>query len=558
MSDPVTAATTEAELARHIQAGDGPSHAAAQEIAHRHRAAVLSYARLCCAQDESAQELADEAIARTLAAVRAGTGPSRGWRPFLLSEARRTATGWADTARRAELTADFVAWLNALPRTATVRSAAQASTLLQAFLSLPSSRQADLWHYLEEPPAGGAPPRRQAAAGTPDTLTRQSLHDAYLQAYLPRAPRRSCRHLLGALGKAVRRGTTQEARELDRHLARCARCRHAHADLIAIHTWQRPVLLRALLLWTGEVDAVPTVPTPSALSRARARRPRGGERPVDARRLLASTLVVGAGALVTLVAAGVIVEAVDAAGTHAPLAGSILIPAPLTSSTTISGTPASPLPDTATPSASVSPSPSASPAPSASPSASSAPPAPSPSPSATSAPPSPSSSPSSSPSPSPTPSSSTGTVGFRLVNSSSGLCVGITDDAVVTVQLQQCTGDGSQGWQRLAVDQDTFQLRNTGTGQCLDGTTDGGDTVTVTLQPCRSDPGRTEQLWRFASDATPGSFRLWFLPSVPASAYSAHVLGPQDWTPSDLPKIGSPMIQLPDYYNSDSFVFTTG
>ncbi|MFF7633154.1 RICIN domain-containing protein [Kitasatospora sp. NPDC008050] len=557
MSDPVTAATTDAELARRIRAGDGPGHPAAEEVARRHRAAVVAYARLCCAQDESARELADEAIARTLAAVRAGTGPSRAWRPCLLTEARRTATAWADTPRRAELTAEFTAWLDALPRTATgrARTAAQAaaaaesaSTLLQAFLSLPPSRQADLWPYLEEPPTAGTPPERPAAAGTPDTLTRQSLHDAYLQAYLPRTPRRSCRHLLGALGKAVRRGATQEARELDRHFARCARCRQAHADLTAIHAWERPVLLRALLLWTGEADAVPAAPAPSVLSRAR--RPHGGERLVDRRRLLVFTVVVGAGGLAALVVAGVIVEAVDAAGTHAPLAGSILIPASLTSSPTIGGIPATP---TASPTAWVTVGPSPSPTPSAS-----AGPSPSPSPSATSAAPSPSPAPSPPPSPSPSPSPSTGTAGFRLVNSSSGLCVGITGDGFLAVQLQQCTGDGSQVWQRLMVDQDAFQLRNTGTGQCLDGTADGGDTVTVTLQPCRSDPGRTEQLWRFTSDAAPGSFRLWFLPTVPASAYSAHLLGPQNWAPSDLPRIGSPLVQLPDYYNSDSFDFTMG
>ncbi|WP_329576459.1 RICIN domain-containing protein [Kitasatospora sp. NBC_01250] len=554
MPDPVTAATTDAELARRIRAGDGPGHPAADELARRHRPAVVAYARLCCAQDESAQELADEAIARTLAAVRTRTGPGRGWRPWLLTEVRRTATIWADTARRAELSAEFTTWLDALPRPATGRgwsavrasvAAESASTLLQAFLSLPPSRQSDLWHHLEQPSADGTLLEPPTPPAIPDTVTRQSLHDAYLQAYLPRAPRRSCRHLLSALGRTVRRGPTQEARELDRHLARCAACRHAHADLTAIHAWERPVLRRALLLWTGEAAAPPAAPAPSVFSRAR--RPHGGEPRLDGRRLLVFTVVVGAGGLAALVVAGVIVTAVDAAGTHAPLAGSILIPASLTPSPTPGGGSASPPPATATPSPQVSAPVSASASPSVSLS-------PSPSPSAASAAPSPSASPSPSPSPSP----SADAVGFRLVNSSSGLCVGLTGDGLLAVQLQQCTGDASQSWQQLTADQGTFQLRNTGTGQCLDGTTDGGDTVTVTLQACRSDPGRSEQLWRFTSDAAPGSFRLWFLPAVPASAYPAHLLGPQNWAPGDLPRIGSPLVQLPDYYHSASFDFTMG
>ncbi|WP_280669997.1 MULTISPECIES: RICIN domain-containing protein [unclassified Kitasatospora] len=157
--------------------------------------------------------------------------------------------------------------------------------------------------------------------------------------------------------------------------------------------------------------------------------------------------------------------------------------------------------------------------------------------------------------PAPSPS---GPVGLRLINLSTGLCVGIADPTSFALLLQPCTADGSQGWERLPAGQDTYQLRNTGTGTCLDGTTGGGNVVTVLLQSCRSGPDRAAQLWRFAPGSGPGTFRLWLLPPVPSSDYSAHLLGPQDWPPSDPPHAGSVIVQLPNYYNSDSFLFTMG
>ncbi|MFH9349781.1 RICIN domain-containing protein [Kitasatospora sp. NPDC017646] len=152
--------------------------------------------------------------------------------------------------------------------------------------------------------------------------------------------------------------------------------------------------------------------------------------------------------------------------------------------------------------------------------------------------------------------------GLPLVNHGSGLCIGLTTSTRAAgpfqLQLQQCNGQATQHWQRLPAGEDTYQLRNTATGTCLDGTTAGGNSVTVTLQTCRSDTGRAEQLWRFAPDAQEDTFRLVFVPRVPSSDYSAHLLGPQEWSKADPPHPGSLLVHLPDYYDSDSFVFTMG
>ncbi|MFE5586212.1 RICIN domain-containing protein [Kitasatospora sp. NPDC056531] len=148
--------------------------------------------------------------------------------------------------------------------------------------------------------------------------------------------------------------------------------------------------------------------------------------------------------------------------------------------------------------------------------------------------------------------------GLPLVNHGSELCIGLTTAAQTAgpLQLQPCNGQATQRWQRLPAGQDTYQLRNTGTGTCLDGTTAGGNSVTVTLTACRSDTA--EQLWRFAPDAQAAAFRLLFVPPVPSSDYPAHLLGPQDWTKANPPHPGSVLMHLPNYYNSDSFLFTMG
>ncbi|MEU9041392.1 MULTISPECIES: RICIN domain-containing protein [unclassified Kitasatospora] len=560
MSDSVTEVAADAELARLIRGGHERAQSAAADVAHRHRDAVVTYAGLLCGERRAVGKLADESFGRTLEAVRSGAGPTENWRPYLLAEVRSAAAGWADTGRRAALSAGFVAWLDALPQPepaapsarAAVTAAESDSFLLRAFRSLPESRQAELWHCLEE--STGRPPTPRPE---PDAPARQLLYDAYLQMYAARVPHRPCRHLVAVLGDFVRHGTG-DTRNLDRHLSRCESCSRAGGELTAIDLWQRPVLLQGLLLWAGEPSstALPViaassrqasaaVPRPARLTRARPPH-RGGRRP-GGRRALACRGAVAAGAMAALAIAGVVlIETMDAAGTHPPLAGTALLPvsaasASLTSPVDVSGAPpVAPSPRTWTVSASATPSPSPSAPPSTAVRTPSASAVPSPSPSAVAAPP-----------------STDKPIGLPLVNRSTGLCVGLTDrSGDGPLQLQQCTGRASQRWERLAVSQNAYQLRNADTGTCLDGTTSGGNDVVVALRSCRSDAARAQQLWRFVPDTEPGTFRLWFVPPVPSSDYSCHLLGPQNWPEADPPRPGSPLVQLPDYYHSESFLFT--
>ncbi|MFJ2825618.1 RICIN domain-containing protein [Streptomyces toxytricini] len=158
------------------------------------------------------------------------------------------------------------------------------------------------------------------------------------------------------------------------------------------------------------------------------------------------------------------------------------------------------------------------------------------------------------------PSPNPAATGLPLVHAGSGLCVGFAGTGSEgPLQLQPCTGDASQRWQRLPAGQDTYQFRNAGAGTCLDGTAAGGNTVDVTLCPCRSGRGRASQLWKPEPAGRSEAFRLWFVPPVPKSDdYADHLLGPQNWPKADPPRRGSALVQLPNYYNSANFVFTLG
>ncbi|MFI9363381.1 RICIN domain-containing protein [Kitasatospora sp. NPDC053057] len=579
-----TATIPEADSADRIPGRPQPDEPTITQPARHHREAVSAYARTCCADSRAAQELANDAWQR---AAKAGgsTGDPAPGRLRLLAEVTRTAAEWADTGRGPELSPAFTAWLTRLPRPddadapegagsadasassggadASARAALAAaeadSLILAAFESLPAARQEDLWRHLDDT-TGSPAPHTDSPAG-------RRLQDACLQAYASRAPQRSCRHLAARLGDHVRHAGGGEAGELDRHLAGCASCRSLRADLDAIRTWQRPALLRALVLWEAAPSPSPS-PSPSAAALAPEQQPpdqpsgseSDGAAPVahdrsrrlrrpartdgrTGRRLLIPLASATAGALAALAIAGLLLSTVEGAGEH-PLP----VDAP-TLSATVRTLPAqgfdgespeigSAAMATASPTASPSAAaPTGTPAPAAQPAA------------ATSV----------DTSPSPTPPIA---AGLPLVNHSSGLCIGLATSTQaagpVQLQLQQCNGQAAQHWQRLPAGQDSYQLRNTATGTCLDGTTAGGNNVTVTLQTCRSDAGRAEQLWRFAPDAQEGTFRLMFVPRVPASDYSAHLLGPQDWPKADPPRPGSLLVHLPDYYNSDSFVFTMG
>ncbi|MGW4892272.1 RICIN domain-containing protein [Kitasatospora sp. NPDC004240] len=430
-----------------------PRRSAARTLATRHRGALLGYTRQLCQDDRTARTLADEVFAETN------------------------------------------------------------SPTLQAFRRLPEDAQAELWRYLEETtrPAG----HPYATAVPPVRLVR-GFHDAYLQLYALHTPRRDCRQLVARLGDAVRRAHGDD-HALEHHLTRCPDCAHARVDLVAIHTWQRPVLLTALLLWTGTPGPATPPPLPVHVPRA-ARQPAPPARAGHRRRPSERTLMIG------LIVLGLAVLTVAAAARPMPSPGpppaSLPSPPPLR--------PTDPTPPTTADTADT-----------ADTGATGA--------TATAA--TESRPPTRSATFAPSPTRRPG--GPRLVNLRTGLCVAPGDGD--SVHLETCTAAESQYWQFLDADGDGLhQIRNAADGRCLDGTTTGGNTVTVTLQACH--PGRREQLWKPVPDRNPAALRLHFAPRATSSDYADHLLGPADIWPGPA-KAGSPLVHQPNYYNKEDFLF---
>ncbi|MFD9477648.1 sigma-70 family RNA polymerase sigma factor [Streptomyces nojiriensis] len=518
-------------LRGHISEPDAAVSDVMDEVFARHHPSVLAYARTCCRDVSTAQDLAAEAFARTYRAITWGAGPEYAWRPYLLTCVRRLAATWARDSARTRLSDDFEEWAAQLSdgqdTEDAVFTAEEGSLVLRAYRSLPERWQAVLWHsVVEHEPAAETAARLGISAGGIGSLVaraREGLREAYLRAHLDQTASDECKHYGGQIAARLRRPGKRLTRDLGRHLQGCDDCARAERDLRDVNGRLGVLLLGGILLWN-----------PASFLSAL-----GGGGAQLASATLNGTQLAGAklGPVKWAAAAAV-------AGTAATVV--VLLPAdaesdrsgqaaaPARTSAALAG----PLPETAPvvaigpaafATAPTTPLPSASASVSASASASAVPPSASP---------------------------STDRTGAALVNVASGLCVGLGGDGSAgPLQLEKCTGKASQGWEQLPAHQNTYQLRNADTGTCLDGTTGGGNLVAVTLRPCRTGADRATQLWRFEPDARRGAFRVWFVPRVPHTDYSDHLLGPRNWPKADPPRPGSEMVHLPNYYNSVNLLF---
>ncbi len=432
--------------------------------------------------------------------------------------------------------------------------AADDPLLLRAFRSLDPADQAVLCPQLAVTSEDVAPASEPGTRGRGSISARRQLSDAYLRFYAAEAPSRTCRHLAAVLDDAVRGGVSHRSPELDLHADACSSCALVRAELTAVHGATASALVEVLLssasaaaatvrAESGDEDhPVPREQTPCAAA------PAGPSfTPGVASRLRAlvtaspSRAAAVAGATVTALGAAVVAFSGASGDTGSPLAR-----------TTVAA-PGSALP-TAEPSAVASASPSrtagAASGPPATPHAPTAP-AKTTAPVAAAA--------ASVTSPGHTPPRPP--AGFQLVNRSTGLCVAVQSPADgAMLRLDVCdAGAARQRWETVAAGYGAHQLRNVGTHKCLDGTDGGGNVVRVVQSDCHNSYSaqRTIQLWITKPQSDEGAFRLHFAPTVHGSDYSSHLLGPEDWWRENPPRQGSYLARLPNYYNSESFVFTT-
>ncbi|WP_030906180.1 sigma-70 family RNA polymerase sigma factor [Streptomyces sp. NRRL F-5126] len=257
----------DSDLVQRMREGDDSAY---EELFRRHSVAVRRYARTCCRDADTADDLTAEVFARTLQAVRGGAGPEQAVRAYLLTTVRRAAAAWAKTAKREHLVEDFAVFAAQAAASSTVSDddtlelgadvramhEAEQSLAMQAFRSLPERWQAVLWHTTieEEPPSQVAPLFGLSANATAVLAgrAREGLKQAYLQAHVSSALTAGgdCARYADRLGAYARGGLRMRAeRGLRKHLEECAKCRMAAGELASVNAQIPAVVPVAVIGW---------------------------------------------------------------------------------------------------------------------------------------------------------------------------------------------------------------------------------------------------------------------------------------------------------------------
>ncbi|THA30439.1 sigma-70 family RNA polymerase sigma factor [Streptomyces sp. A1547] len=265
---------SDGELVARMRGGDDGAY---EELFLRHADSVRRYARTCCRDGHTAEDLTAEVFARTLQAVRGGAGPDQSVRAYLLTTVRRVAAAWAKTSRREHLVEDFAVFAeqaasgaevggglaglsgdDTLELGAEVRAMREAeqSLAMQAFRSLPERWQAVLWHTTVEDasPSAIAPLFGLSANATAvlASRAREGLKQAYLQAHVSSALSAGgdCARYADRLGAYARGGLRMRAeRGLRGHLEECAKCRLAAGELKDVNAGIPALLPVAVIGW---------------------------------------------------------------------------------------------------------------------------------------------------------------------------------------------------------------------------------------------------------------------------------------------------------------------
>jgi RNA polymerase sigma factor (sigma-70 family) len=266
---PVDLPPPDAGLIERMRAGDDTAY---EELYRRHAEAVRRYARTCCRDSHTADDLTAEVFARMLQAVRGGSGPEHAVRAYLLTTVRRVAANWTRTARREQLVDDFAVFAaqavrgsevsddDTLDLGADVRAMheAEQSMAMRAFRSLPERWQAVLWHteVEDESPSEVATLFGLDANGTRvlASRAREGLRQAYLQAHVSTTLTmdEECARYADRLGAYARGGLrTRAERGLRKHLAECARCRLAAGQIKEVAGGIPAVVPVAVIGWFG-------------------------------------------------------------------------------------------------------------------------------------------------------------------------------------------------------------------------------------------------------------------------------------------------------------------
>ncbi|MFJ8027404.1 sigma-70 family RNA polymerase sigma factor [Streptomyces sp. NPDC096311] len=269
LPSPIEPPPSDADLIGRMRAGDDTAY---EELYRRHAEAVRRYARTCCRDAHTADDLTAEVFARMLQAVRRGHGPEHAVRAYLLTTVRRVAASWTKSAKREQLVEDFAVFAAQSSRTSEVSDdetldlgadvramhEAEQSMAMQAFRSLPERWQAVLWHteVEDESPSEVATLFGLDANGTRvlASRAREGLKQAYLQAHVSATliMDEECARYADRLGAYARGGLrTRAERGLRKHLEECAKCRLAAGQIKEVASGIPAVVPVAVIGWFG-------------------------------------------------------------------------------------------------------------------------------------------------------------------------------------------------------------------------------------------------------------------------------------------------------------------
>ncbi|MFF1600503.1 sigma-70 family RNA polymerase sigma factor [Streptomyces mirabilis] len=269
LAPPIELPPSDADLIGRMRAADDTAY---EELYRRHAEAVRRYARTCCRDAHTADDLTAEVFARMLQAVRRGHGPEHAVRAYLLTTVRRVAASWTKSAKREQLVDDFAVFAARSSRTSEVSDdetldlgadvramhEAEQSMAMQAFRSLPERWQAVLWHteVEDESPSEVATLFGLDANGTRvlASRAREGLKQAYLQAHVSATliMDEECARYADRLGAYARGGLrTRAERGLRKHLEECAKCRLAAGQIKEVASGIPAVVPVAVIGWFG-------------------------------------------------------------------------------------------------------------------------------------------------------------------------------------------------------------------------------------------------------------------------------------------------------------------
>ncbi|WP_051084792.1 sigma-70 family RNA polymerase sigma factor [Kribbella catacumbae] len=243
---------SDAELIARVRNGDLEAYG--ELFARHHHAAERMARQLVPAND--ADDLASDAFAKVLDALRNGGGPDISFRAYLLTTVRRVHVDRIRSGRKVQTTDDIAAYEREPqgfddPTVTGFESGAAA----KAFASLPERWQAVLWHteVEGEKPAAIAPLLGLTANGVSALAyrAREGLRQAYLQQHLADVAGDRCRWTTERLGAYVRGGLTKrENKNVREHLDDCAKCTAVYLELVEVNS-ALPALLAPALLGTA-------------------------------------------------------------------------------------------------------------------------------------------------------------------------------------------------------------------------------------------------------------------------------------------------------------------